>query len=187
MRGRTRRVSLLLSLCLLAVPAAAQLKDENLLVTLPPGFKVGYQAAKNGINMQELVPASETVENWTEMVTVQILLGRRDIDPVRFLATIQQGWLSACKGSTAARIEHVPVNAYVGATMQLSCPLNPETGKPETALFKAVKGSDSFYSVQRAVRAVPNAEQTARITQYIEQVSVCDTRSPAHPCPGGMK
>jgi hypothetical protein len=183
MRAQIRDVVLLLLLPLLAAPATAQLKDENLLVSLPPGFKVGFQASKNGMNMQELVPASETVESWTEMVTVQIFMGRRDLDPVRFLATVQQGWLGACKGSAPSRIASVPVNAYVGATMQLSCPLNPETGKPETALFKAIRGSDSFYSVQRAVRAIPTAEQTARITQYLEQVSVCDTRSPAHPCP----
>jgi hypothetical protein len=180
-------LSLLLSLLLLSAPASAQLKDENLLVAMPPGFKVGFQTSKNGMNMQELVPAGETVENWTEMVTVQIFLGRRDLDPVRFLATIQNQWLGACKGSTAARIANVPVNAYVGATMQLSCPLNPGTGKPETAMFKAIRGTDSFYSVQRAVRAIPNAEQTARMTQYLAEVIVCDTRSPAHPCAAGFK
>ena len=176
-----------LSLLLLAAPASAQLKDENLLVALPTGFKVGFQTSKNGMNMQELVPAGETVENWTEMVTVQIFMGRRDLDPVRFLATIQQQWLGACKGSTPARIASVPVNAYVGATMQLSCPLNPESGKPETTMFKAVRGTDSFYSVQRAVRGTPSAEQTARMTQYLDHVSVCDTRTPAHPCAASFK
>ena len=65
--------------------------------------------------------------------------------------------------------------------------VNPQTGKPETAIFKAIKGADSFYSVQRAVRALPNAEQTVRLTQYLAEVSVCDTRTPAHPCPASSR
>lgn len=175
--------SLVLVLGVLAGPSHAQLKDENLLVTLPNGFKVGFQTSKNGMNMQELVPNAETVENWSEMVTVQIFLGRRDLDPARFLATIQQQWLGACNGSKPNPVLNTTVNGYVAASLQLHCPINPAAGKPETTLFKAIKGNDSFYSVQRALRGAMTAPKVVTMSEYIEAVSVCDTRTPQHPCP----
>jgi hypothetical protein len=90
--------------CLAAVlsfasaPSHAQLKGENLLVALPQGFKVGFQDSRNGMNMQEWVPANETVQNWTEMVTVQVFLKRSDLDPVQFLATMAQQWAGRLQG-----------------------------------------------------------------------------------------
>jgi hypothetical protein len=56
------------------------------------------------------------------------------------------------------------------------------TGKPETTMVKAIRGNDSFYVVQRAVRAVPTPERLETIKQYVEKVSVCDTRLPSRPC-----
>lgn len=182
-------------LCLAAVlsfataPSHAQLKGENLLVALPQGFKVGFQDSRNGMNMQEWVPANETVQNWTEMVTVQVFLKRADLDPVQFLSTMAQQWAGACKGSTATPAATGMANGYISATTLLRCPLLASSGKPETTMIKAIEGSDSFYVVQRAARSVPSEAQLARTKAYLETVSVCDSRLPAHPClmPGASK
>ena len=63
------------ALALVIASPAFALENENLLVAMPPGYKVGYtkHTAKGVIT--EMVPAAETVENWTEMVTVQIFYG----------------------------------------------------------------------------------------------------------------
>ncbi len=58
---------------LVATPAVAQLVNENLLVSMPDGYKVGFSTKKNRMIMNEMVPAAESVENWTEMITVQVL------------------------------------------------------------------------------------------------------------------
>ena len=58
-----------------ATAASAQLADENLLVAVPPGYKVGYRVERGNMVMNEMVPAGQTVENWTEMLTVQIFHG----------------------------------------------------------------------------------------------------------------
>ena len=177
-------VGLALSLCIAAVPSRAGLKDESLLVTLPPGFKVGFQDFRNGVRLQEWVPSNETVQNWSEMVTVQVFLNKGDLDPAKVLADIAQRWGTACKGSTGEAVTIGKVNGYVAATMLLRCPLNGQTGKPETTLFRAIKGTDSLYLVQRAVRSLPSeGSSLQRIKTYLGTVSVCDTRSPAHPCP----
>ncbi len=170
------------SLCFGAT-AQAQLKNENLLVGMPQGFKAGFSDSRNGMNMQEWVPANETVQNWTEMVTVQVFLRRSDLDPVQFLATMEKQWAGACKGSTATPVAIGKANGYASATMTLRCPLLASSGKPETTMMKTIKGNDRFYVVQRAARSVPGEVQLARMKQYLETVSVCDSRLPARACP----
>ena len=171
------------SLLCLGATAQAQLKNENLLVGMPQGFKVGFTDSRNGMNMQEGVPVNETVQNWTEMVTVQVFLKRSDLDPVQFLATMEKQWAGACKGSTATPMASGKANGYASATMTLRCPLLASSGKPETTMMKTIKGNDSFYVVQRAARSVPGEAQLARMKQYLETVSACDSRLPARPCP----
>ncbi len=162
---------------------AQQLKNENLLVGMPQGFKVGFKDSKNGMNMQEFVPASETVQNWTEMVAVQVFLSRKDLQPGPFLAAMQKQWSDGCKGSTSTAVTTGKVKGYDSASVLLSCPLLASTGKPETAVIKAIKGNDSFYVVQRAVRSVPAPERLETMKKYVEEVSVCDSRLATAPCP----
>jgi len=170
------------SLLCLGAAAHAQLKNENLLVALPQGFKVGFTDSVNGMHMQEMVPANETVVDWTEMVTVQIFLNRKDIDPMQFLATMEKQWAGACKGSTATPAVAGKSNGYTSVMRLFRCPLLASSGKPETTMMKAIKGNDSFYLVQRAVRGAPTPSQLEQTKAYLEGVSVCDTRLPAHPC-----
>jgi hypothetical protein len=170
------------SLLWLGTAAHAQLKDENLLVALPQGFKVGFTDSVNGMHMQEMVPANETVVDWTEMVTVQIFLNRKDLDPMQMLTTMEKQWAGVCKGSTATPAVTGKTNGYASVIRLFRCPLLASTGKPETTMMKAIKGNDSFYLVQRATRGMPTPAQLEQTKAYLEGVSVCDTRLPAHPC-----
>jgi hypothetical protein len=53
-------------------------------------------------------------------------------------------------------------------------------------IFRAIKGKDAFYVVQRATRAAGSPEQVEGLRAYLAKVSVCDTRSREHPC-GDLK
>jgi hypothetical protein len=185
MTMRTKLIGLWLAplLCLVAAASHGQLKGENLLVNMPTGFKVGFQDSRNGVKLVEWVPVNETVQNWTEMVTVQIFSKRSDIDPALFLRKVEENWLSACKGSTPVPTVTGKANGYDVSMVLLHCPLLPSTGKPETTMFRAIRGTDSFYLVQRAVRSVASPEQLDRMKQYLGAANVCDAASPAHPCP----
>jgi hypothetical protein len=177
-------VGLALMVCAAAGAAQAQqLKNENLLVGMPQGFKLGFKDSKNGMNMQEFIPTGETVHNWTEMVTVQVFLSRKDLQPTPFLAAMQKQWSDGCKGSTSTAVATGKVNGYDAASVLLRCPLLASTGKPETTMIKAIKGNDSFYVVQRAVRSVPTPERLETMKKYIESVSVCDSRLATASCP----
>jgi hypothetical protein len=70
--------------------------------------------------------------------------------------------------------------------LDLKCPNNPETSKPETVIFRVIQGKDALYSVQYAWRSVPEKEQFISAIKYLGQVLVCDTTSSDHPCPDDM-
>jgi hypothetical protein len=168
----------------LCLPSAeAQLKGENLLVVPPAGFMVGYSDTANFVSLTEWIPANETVQNWSDMVTVQIFSRRADLNPVPFLKTLQGQWLAACPGSTPAPVASDKVNGYEAATMLLRCPRLAATSRPETTMFRAIKGKGSLYLVQRAVRSAGTPDEVERMRRYLAQVSVCEAGSPDHPCP----
>lgn len=170
-----------------SAPAWAQLQNENLLVAMPAGFKVGFQVARSGMKMQEWVPDGQSVEDWTEMVTVQIFGGAQKVDPAQFLSNIEEQWLKACLGSRASDVASSTANGYAVSSVELRCPLNKKTGKPEDTLFRAIKGNDSLYVVQKAFRFDPNEDQRNETAKFLDAVSVCDARTDEHPCPAFTK
>jgi hypothetical protein len=57
---------------------------------MPQGFKIGFQDKKGNVQISEMVPSSETVSDWTEMVTVQIFFGHKTT-PAQFKDRIAKG------------------------------------------------------------------------------------------------
>jgi hypothetical protein len=162
------------------------LDAENLLVSPPKDFKVGFVQNSGNYSMTEFVPAEETVEDWTRMLTVQVYR-HLQIDAAAFLQSVGKRFADACPGTTVIGkgIQTGQVNGYVVSMLFLQCPKNPSTGKPETTVFRAIKGQDVLYSVQRAWRGVPPEQELDEVLHALAQVTVCDTRAPEHPCPAG--
>jgi hypothetical protein len=165
-----------------AISAQSLIDGENLLFSPPKDFKVGFQSSHDNRLMTEFVPSAETVENWTQMLTVQIYRGAT-VDAATFLQGVGKRYMEACSGTTAKGIYTGQVNGYVVSMLVLKCPMNPGTGKPETTAFRLIKGKDALYSVQRAWRAVPSDQDLDDVTHALGKVTVCDTRAPEHPCP----
>jgi hypothetical protein len=153
---------------------------ENLLFSPPKDFKVGYHTDRN--MMTEWVPSTETVDDWTQMLTVQVFRGAT-VDAASFLQGIGKRYMDACPGTTAKGVYTGQVNGYVVSMLVLKCPRNPDTGKPETTAFRVIKGKDALYSVQRAWRSVPSDQEIDDVMHALAKVTVCDTRAPEHPCP----
>lgn len=184
MRRRRTAVSLgaLAFAALAAAPAAARFVNESLLIAQPDGFKVGFETHKGNMVMHELVPDNQTVNNWTEMLTVQVFYRTR-IDPEKFEADMARRWSASCPNASVAKIASGPDNGYPAMSWQLTCPNNPATGKPELTWFKAIEGNDSFYLVQKAFKFEPSKQQLADWLGYLSKVKVCDTRLPDRQCP----
>lgn len=169
------------ALCLAGQRAQA-LENENLLVTMPKGYKVGFQKRQGNQMISEMVPENESVENWTEMVTVQIFFGMRDVTPAAYRGRIEKLWAEACPNSTFVNLHSAPENGYPIMMWAQKCPLNAKTGKREVTWMKAIAGQDSFYLVQKAFKSEPSTEQRRDMLDYFEGVRVCDTRVKEKPC-----
>jgi len=165
-----------------AVLAQPLIDTENLLFSPPKDFRVGFQSSHDNRMMTEFVPAAETVEDWTRMLTVQIYRGATT-DAATFLQGIGKRYMDACAGTTTKGIFTGQVNGYVVSMLVLKCPKNPSTGKPETTAFRVIKGNDALYSVQQAWRSVPSDQDLDDVIHGLAKVTVCDTRSADHPCP----
>lgn len=173
-------------LLLISAPAFA-FDGENLLVTMPQGYKVGFQQKNGAKQITEMVPAGETVEGWTEMVTVQVFGGLKGVTPDQFRDRMVQSWSGACANAVAGPPTRAVENGYAIAFWMMSCPLNKQTGKPETTWFKAIQGNDSFYVVQKAFKFDPSQGQIVQWTLYLKKVAVCDTRVKERACPAGLR
>jgi len=160
----------------------SSLDAENLLFSPPKDFKVGFQSNRDNNLITEWVPSSETVEDWTQMLTVQIFRALA-VEPAAFLQGVGKRYVNACPGTTARGIFTGNINGYVVSMLVLKCPNNPATGKPETTAFRVIKGSDALYSIQRAWRSVPSDQDMDEVMRTLSKVTVCDTRTADHTCP----
>jgi len=178
----------LLTFCLLALASspAFAFEGENLLAELPPGYKIDFQQKKNNIQITEMVPAHETVHDWTEMLTVQVFNGMKGT-PDQFRVRMEKLWSGSCAKALTRPIAAAVEKGYPIAVWMMFCPNNKETGKPESTWFKAIQGKDSFYVVQKAFKFDPSSEQVVKWTLYLKKVAVCDTRVRERACPPGMK
>jgi hypothetical protein len=174
---------LLLLPLLLARPAVAAFVNENLITTAPAGYQIGFHNKNNDREITEWVPEGETVENWTEMLTVQVFY-HLQAPPEAFMRDLEQRWTASCPGAGEAQpIANAVENGYATLVWLLNCPQNPATGKPEITWFKAVEGNDSFYVVQKAFKFMPSKEQIGRWIGYLKAARVCDSRLAERACP----
>jgi hypothetical protein len=163
-------------------PNKEKLIDENLLVALPDGFKIDFQQRAGDMLISEMVPVEQSVNDWTEMVTVQVFHDLKTT-PERFKARVDKEGPAACAGIESHPVAQGDENGYPYMVWLQSCPLNKATGKPEITWFKAIAGNDSFYVVQLAFKAWPSKEQVTSWMHYLGGVKVCDTRLPGRACP----
>jgi hypothetical protein len=160
------------------------LQEENILVSLPGGYKVDFQKRQGNLLMTEMVPEGESVQNWTEMITTQIFSGGvPQRTPEAFSRALGYLWMQSCQGAGVQHIRKGTENGYPFAFWMQTCPKNPMTGKPENAFLKAIQGSDSFYLVQKAWKYTPSEEDIVTWTRFMSAVRVCDSRIEGRECP----
>ena len=85
-------------------PAAAAFVNENLITTAPAGYHVGFRNKSDDGLITEWVPAGETVENWTEMVTVQVFYHLK-VSPEAFMSNLEARWQRSCPGADKAHTD----------------------------------------------------------------------------------
>jgi len=159
------------------------LENENLLTTVPDGFKVDYSAKQDNFVITEMVSEGESVDDWSTMITVEIFLSEKNTTPKQYQDTLTERWFGACENSETYPVADGAENGYNFVLWQLYCPLNSATQKPELTYLKAIQGNDSFYLVQVAFRHEPSDEEVKQWIGYLKEIKVCDSRIAEQACP----
>ncbi len=176
-------ISGLIAILTPAVLFGGELKDENLLQTMPEGFKQGWSTSHDGMDMAEFVAAHETVDTWTRLITTQIFHGKGEMPSGAFLQQWGGRMGNACPGLTHSQLTTGHRNGYTGSFVQIDCPLNPQTKKPEYVFIEDFQGKDALYVIQYAFRYEPSAAEIENAMSFMRAAIICDTRTKEHPCP----
>jgi hypothetical protein len=148
--------------------AAVPIFSQTLAFTLPAGWKLGFQNVGNTIHVVEYVPEGQTVENWSEMITLQ---GLRDVDrspPWSPPARTPKGVLGlkvldhrkVCgERLVAISIGDLRVDGNDAHAAIIGCggvpadrPYGLKKGQGEVAYFLAIRGRNDMYLIHRAMR-----------------------------------
>jgi hypothetical protein len=105
-RRLTMRILLIPVLAVLPVLAEAQAlsEGEHLLAPVPQGFVLGHQAEDASGMIQEFVPEGESVQAWSQMMTVRIFRGMPGASRLFFTTTSWTSCLQSCPSATAQEI-----------------------------------------------------------------------------------
>lgn len=133
-------------------------------------WKLGDSVDRGGMLMQEFVPEGETVDNWSEMITIQTFKQRPDMNMQGLIARTLAGFRDVCANlqllANNARDQtdelraaaHLPATYHTYDTL-VRCDVAPAARPPgahvslrkyEVVWFKGIQGWLSSYLVQRA-------------------------------------
>ena len=119
-------------------------------------FEIGYENNTDELLMTEFVLVGETVQDWSQMITIQALIGYRPETLESFATRFTKLVIDQCSASDQEIIWNDVQYGYNFLVLAISCHENLETGHPEHMLVKAIQGDDALYIVQKAWKKEPN-------------------------------
>jgi hypothetical protein len=160
----------LLAPLLLAATSGAK---EHLAAPALPGFVVGYEAANAEQSIREEVPAGETVQKWTRMVTTQWYAGAtKRLTPTQFLQNVAAGLAQACPKAMTTKPVLATRSGRPSAQFRVDCPLLASTGKPEAFIMLAISGPADLHVKQVAFRRVLSAADVSWAETFLAAVTL---------------
>jgi hypothetical protein len=184
-----------LILLLLAISPAAWAQQgggiEQLFLIPPPGWTILYHDMKGSIDLTEMLPPGQTLTNWTEMLSIEMIQGKPTMDVQTVLNLRLDAIHEGCDAVGAGPAQVAVENGYDVGIRAIACPKSKRYGKGELSLFKVILGRNRTYIVSRAWSGDPfekdkvpvPAKTTEDWLAFMGKILVCDTAERSHPCP----
>ncbi|OUS18768.1 hypothetical protein A9Q97_00310 [Rhodospirillales bacterium 47_12_T64] len=143
----------------------------------------------------EWLPPGQTVNNWTDMITVQVFPGWAGGDVLNFLDELSEIYSKNCEVSGATPPLKDQVNGFPTGFRLINCTRDFTRNTGEVALFRATVGSNALYLIQHVFR-VPEFEIGAQpVTNEAMKTAfegirtgwACNLHSQNQPCPENWK
>ncbi|MGO4380248.1 hypothetical protein [Pseudoduganella sp. RAF53_2] len=138
--------------------------EQLLLHAMPKGFVIQFEEDRKGQYIREAVLSGESVEHWTQMVTVTAARGlavNAAVTPQLILGRIAQGFEKACPTTFSVqglgRVQVTGAQDGLGAVISCGSYGSANTPHSETAVILSIKGVSDFYTIQWAERGPPSA------------------------------
>ncbi|OWY27330.1 hypothetical protein [Herbaspirillum robiniae] len=138
--------------------------SQLLMLSLPSGFKPSaFEQATASNYIREAVPVGQTVQRWTEMITVtgvRNLARNREVSPEAFGGRIADGFRSNCPASYAFKtLSSGAVNGRDEHVFVVSCGTRQTAygAVSESTLIQVIRGRADYYTVQWSERGAASA------------------------------
>lgn len=186
-----RLAAIVLAAGLLAAPALSQEGGERLYVLPPHGWQIGFHGRQGEIELTELVPPGQTIQDWSQMLTIQIISGEPNKTAQDIMNAQLERVRSECADAGAGPASPGVENGYETVIRAVACTRSKRYGKGELNLYKVLRGHERIYVVARSWRGEPfekahvpvPPETTMEWLNFMNRVVVCDSRDAKHPCP----
>jgi len=165
---------------------------ETLRFEPPAGWIEVFRDDQPSMRIVHLAPPGQTRDAWQDIVTVQVLKTATPPTLETLHARAEERYGAACKDMQGGALQRGATNGMETGFWTLGCGLNSRSGKGEMAFFKAIRGQEGVYLVQRAWRldpfdpaagpAIDPDAQRAAI-EMLKGVIVCIPGDANHPCP----
>ncbi|MCP5367007.1 MAG: hypothetical protein H6907_05295 [Hyphomicrobiales bacterium] len=178
--------------------AQAQDKGEFLFAKPPEGWKLGYQNDEGTQRVREYIPEGEKVEDWTNMIVVQVFGNKGHIAPKDLAAGMFTNYQRGCaKAEFGMKVEGTQ-NGYDVFSVMIQCKdPKPRADNPNLAprklevnWVKIIRGANTLYVVQRQWRADqpgPDYPLTSRDAlkpwaEFMRATELCDVNDIKRTC-----
>ncbi len=145
------------ALAALSFAPAPAMANEQLFVGVPDGWQKLAEPEGDSGNTSRYVPAGESAEEWSEMLTLQRYPGVL-LDVTEYIDQVIGRIIAGCLRPRHDGPKPVEASAYPAKIAYIECrgpdPLRMETDKQlkaiEFVVVKAIQGREAFYVVKRA-------------------------------------
>jgi hypothetical protein len=146
-----------------SVKAISPIFSQLVMLSFPRGFKTVFEDTNGTQYTREAVLGGETVEKWTQMITVtgaKGLAASPNSTPQSFVERIAGGFKGACPDSFSAKgLGALKISGRDAFAALAGCgSVSSDGGEhSESALIIAIKGTADYYTIQWAERGPASA------------------------------
>ena len=154
-------------------------ETEGVSVDAPGTFVIGNRGNDGRMNLIEMVKPPETVDNWSELISVMTLMHATEGTTLnQFYPIWRDGYRETCPGPNETLTKGT-VDGKPAIKALFHCPVDPKTGKPENMAIVFIEGDVNLMSVQFAFRRPMTNADNAMIAKVFKTLKICDARDDA--------
>ncbi len=183
-----------------AAPATAQTGDSAVLfgggdevyiAGLPAGWRKQAEASDALGYRADWMPAGQTVEDWRDRMTLQLIPDVAGQVPEQFLDNLAALWTDGCESVMVTEVQTEAVNGYAAGSRLIACTRDKQSGTGSVSLYRVVAGERALYIVQRAYRVPPFTTERVPLAgadldagrKAVGFGTACERGAAARPCP----